>query len=448
VNNPSTPTRDRHWIEARSFLQTHFKVGDRILAPGNFFPDDSSNFYNYTTSDWAEVTAFDWVVVHKGLTQKINETFLQAVFNQLKPTFVNEVFVIFSNSDTLSAIPPDTLHLVALYQRIKASPPKSLRQWLDALNPIAIIDQLQIMVTRLKSLEASIQQLERIQLVSRLPLDGKVIALLSLSTFTRLCRTATRTLYIGNDTLLCTILGKYYLYADSRDRGIVAHLAMSGYWEPNITLAVARILQPDWFCVDVGANHGYYALLMASVVRDRGRVVAIEPNPHLAQLIQQTIRINGLKDCTTVLTNAVSDQTGQIVQLVVPSSYTGNASIVADYGTCASNQTFSVETITIDQLTQDWERVDFIKIDVEGAEELTWRGMRQTLRKHPNIKLLLEFGAARYPNPRAFLEEIQAEGFVLRHVADRGNLESLSIDQYLSDRPDSHWDLLLMRSEK
>jgi FkbM family methyltransferase len=443
-----TAPTDRYWLDAKTFLNAHLKPGDRILAPGNFFTTEFSNLYTYEYSHLATVEQFQWILIHKGLTDKLKPTFLHKTLEKDTPIFANEVFVIFAAASSLpriAATDPNLANLAAILTL-----PPNLRRQYPIANPLKrslsqLLSPLQQIFHRLTQLEQQVERIERQQTVRPPMLTGKAIAPLSLPIFTNLCRAASKTVYIGQDTLLCTVLGRYLMYADSRDVGIVAHLCMNGYWEPGISLAVSRVIQPDWHCLDVGANHGYYALLMASMVKTAGKVVAIEPNPHLAQLIRQTMHVNGLKDCVTVLANAVSDQAQQTVTLSMPPGYTGNATIVTDYGTPETNESFTVQTLTIDELTQNWQHVDFIKIDVEGAEAAVWRGMQATIRNNPQLVLLLEFGASRYADSRGFLEEIVAAGFVLHHVTPQGELEHLTIDQCLRDRPGTHWDLFLSR---
>ena len=86
----------------------------------------------------------------------------------------------------------------------------------------------------------------------------------------RMCQTAR----LSDDQLICRVLGKYIMYVDPRDRGITPHLALNGFWEAWVTVALARLIQPGWRCVDVGANVGYFTLLMADAVGPDGRVAA------------------------------------------------------------------------------------------------------------------------------------------------------------------------------
>jgi FkbM family methyltransferase len=175
-----------------------------------------------------------------------------------------------------------------------------------------------------------------------------------------------------------------------------------------------------------------------------GRVVALEPNQRLAEMVRKTLEVNGFNDRAVAMANAVSSQSGEIVKLMIPPGHTGHASIKQTAN--ATDEVMEVETVTIDQLTAEWSQVDLIKIDVEGAEEAVWRGMQETVRRNKDIIIVLEFGANRYPNPKAFLEEIVAEGFILRYIDYDTYPKELTIEECLSDRPDSYWDLYLSRS--
>jgi FkbM family methyltransferase len=164
----------------------------------------------------------------------------------------------------------------------------------------------------------------------------------------------------------------------------------------------------------------------------------------LAELVRRTLELNGFNDRALTLAKAVSDQPGQIVQLVVPQGNTGHASI-RDHAS-ATDEIMEVETVSVDQLTAEWPQVDFIKIDVEGAEEAVWQGMRETIRRNKDIVIVLEFGPTRYVNPKAFLEAILAEGFILRYIDYDTQPKEISIDRCLSERQSDYWDLFLSRS--
>jgi FkbM family methyltransferase len=255
-------------------------------------------------------------------------------------------------------------------------------------------------------------------------------------------REHSRSLYLGEQTVLCRVLGKYLMYADSQETGITPHLAMDGYWESWITLALARTVRPGWHCLDVGANHGYYTLVLADGAGPNGRVVPVEPTPRLAELLRQTLDVNGFPH-VEVVAKAASDSDGRTLQLVVPPRRSMNARLsdVVEGGA----EAVAVESVTIDSLTRDWTRVDLIKIDVEGAEEQVWRGMRETIARHRHLVVVLEFNVERYDDPRRFVGEIESAGFEVRYIDIDAEAKRVTPDELLGRQVGQDWMLYLTR---
>lgn len=243
--------------------------------------------------------------------------------------------------------------------------------------------------------------------------------------------------------MLCRVLGKYLMYADSQETGITPHLCLDGYWESWITVALARTLRRGWHCLDVGANHGYYTLIMADAVGPEGHVVPVEPTPRLADLLRQTLDVNGFPH-VAVAQEAASDEDGKTLQLVVPARRSLNARLSEVAG--PTDATVGVRSVTIDTLTRDWPRVDLIKIDVEGAEEDVWAGMQRTISRNPDLVLILELNVARYDDPRGFLGAIESAGFSLRYIDVDAEIKDVSIDQLLTRQVGEDWMLYLVRS--
>lgn len=255
-------------------------------------------------------------------------------------------------------------------------------------------------------------------------------------------REHSRALYLGEQTVLCRVLGKYLVYADAQETGITPHLALDGYWESWITLVLARTVRPGWHCLDVGANHGYYTLVMADAAGPEGRVVPVEPTPRLVELLRQTLDVNGFPD-VDVVAKAASDSDGEALQLVIPARRSMNASLRAEVGD--SDEAVRVESVTIDSITRDWPRVDLIKIDVEGAEESVWQGMQRTIADHAGIVVLLELNVARYDDPRGFLSVIEEAGFRLRYIDTDADVKDASVEELLRRQVGQDWMLYLAR---
>jgi FkbM family methyltransferase len=256
-------------------------------------------------------------------------------------------------------------------------------------------------------------------------------------------RQESRALYLGDQTVLCRVLGKYLVYADAQETGITPHLAMDGYWESWITLALARLLRPGWHCLDVGANHGYYTLVMADGVGPDGRVVPVEPTPRLAELLRETLDVNGFPG-VAVVQKAASASDGDSLQLVIPPHRSLNARLSENAG--PNDTVVEVESVTIDALTADWPHVDLIKIDVEGAEEAVWEGMQRTVADNPGLFVILELNVDRYADARAFLASIEGAGFALRYIDVDGAAKAVTVDELLGQQVGQDWMLFLARN--
>jgi FkbM family methyltransferase len=437
-------SEDKYWSDAEKFLRRHVKSGETLMAPVRL-KKEFEQVSPYSFSHSSEVSFFDWMLIHKGMVEKFHRPFLLSAIATFKPVFANEVFVILAKQEQGTIASPT--HLKPFLDQLNPAP-KDDRSWLRGVKNLffqdsSVSQKLDLALKRIASLDAQVKQLEkRVEGKTKIA-NGKTIATLSNAEFVRLCRAASQAVYVGNETILCRVLSRYLMYVDSQDISLAPHLSLNGYWEPSVTYAFARSIQPGWNCIDVGANHGYFSLLMAGIVGTTGKVLALEPNTNLVQMLQRTIIVNGLTETIAVSSLAASDTNGESVTLAVPRGQIGGASIARRVG--AGDDAIDTETVTIDRLTADWEHVDFIKIDTEGAEEAVWRGMRQTLQRNPNIVIVLEFGATRYPDGKAFLQEILNEGFILRAIDGSAEHRLLTIEECMTERGEQHWDLYLSR---
>jgi len=214
-------------------------------------------------------------------------------------------------------------------------------------------------------------------------------------------------------TLLCRALGRYRLLVDGRDRGIAPHLLLDGYWEiysTHFLLNQARRGQVAW---DVGANIGYFTVLLADLVGPEGQVLAVEPHPHLAALCRRSLAMNGFQPRARVECVAASDRRSTLRLRDNSADPKNNHLIAPDAPRDAVLREIAVPGVPLDDLG---ERVDVLKIDVEGAEEAVWHGMQRLLGRSPGATMLMEFNAARCADAAALLRDI-AGRFPLRELA-------------------------------
>lgn len=152
-----------------------------------------------------------------------------------------------------------------------------------------------------------------------------------------------------------------------------------------------RFLSIGDVVIDGGANQGVFTTAFASYVGPTGRVVAIEPMPYAVERVKQNAALNDCGHIVDVTERALSD-VAETVTLDL-SHGVGAASITNDYG---GSETAEVETIAIDALVAEkgLDRVDFIKLDIEGAELKALRGAEKTLRQHmPTICMEISTGS-------------------------------------------------------
>lgn len=229
----------------------------------------------------------------------------------------------------------------------------------------------------------------------------------------RRARALAQPLYLGDRLALCRVLGRYKLYVDTRDVGFGAHVLLDGCWEAWLTVFMARRLRPGMAAVDVGANHGYYTLLFADLVGPAGMVAAVEPNPHLCRLLRRSVEVNGFGDRLTILEQAASAGQAGDAFLHIPEDEPKNARVVGPE--MAGPGSIPISAASLDHSLAGWPRVDFVKIDVEGAEEATIDGMAAILeRDRPD--LVLEFNAGRCADPAGLLERLAALYGALRFI--------------------------------
>ena len=239
--------------------------------------------------------------------------------------------------------------------------------------------------------------------------------------------------YLGNHTALVRVLGRYKLYVDTRDRGFGSHVLLDGFWEIWLTLFCARNVKRGMTAIDVGANFGYYSLLLAELVGTRGELIAVEPNPHAADFLRRSVELNGLLGRTRIETSALGATISGEASLYVPHSEPKNAQIVSEMFQPRPQDgvLIKVPVTTLDGMSAACSRVDFIKIDAEGAEEVILEGMAETIARHKPM-LVVEFNPARYADASGFLERLAGIYGAMRRLDFSGEAVPITSQDLLS----------------
>ncbi len=167
-------------------------------------------------------------------------------------------------------------------------------------------------------------------------------------------------------------------------------LYVCGSFEPNEFAFLDRVLRPGMIFIDVGANDGYYTLFAARRVGSTGRVVAVEPSSRERVNLKRNIARNRL-DNVTVVPAALASACGVADLCLAQGVHAGHNTLgkFAHDGVQA-DRLQRVDVATLDKVAADLrlEGIDFIKIDVEGAEASVIDGAHHVLSTMRPIILL------------------------------------------------------------
>ena len=144
-------------------------------------------------------------------------------------------------------------------------------------------------------------------------------------------------------------------------------LLTEGKYDPGTSSAILHYLRAGMTFMDVGANEGYFSVLAAAVIGPSGRIVSVEPQTRLQEVLRENLRLNGISNATIVAA-AISDQEGTALLHVSPDVDTGATGLQLEYKYKVPTQQTS--TITLHQL---FDRAavhtcDVMKMDIESFE--------------------------------------------------------------------------------
>lgn len=185
-----------------------------------------------------------------------------------------------------------------------------------------------------------------------------------------------------------------------------------------------RVLRPGQIVLDIGANAGAFAITAARCVGPEGRVFAFEPGLSELELLRRNLALNELTS-VTVVPKAVSDTSGT-TRFAVSRDGAMSSLAVTRHPLQRIDSWREVETTSVDEFVaaNQLQTVNFLKVDVEGAERLALAGARDLLTSGGAVVVLFEasdlnavgFGYT----VEAFLGELRALGLELYYLGDSG----------------------------
>jgi len=171
---------------------------------------------------------------------------------------------------------------------------------------------------------------------------------------------------------------------------------------------LAQSCKPGAVIIDIGAHIGLFSVIASQVTGKGGKVYAFEPAPSTYELLQKTLAINHTDPVIETFQKAVGRETGKIT-FFISDDKADNSNSLVDYKDDRRLHGIDIDVISIDAFVKEKKinRLDFIKIDVEGAEYDTLRGAVETMNDLKPVCIV-----AIHPEP------IKAKGDRLEDIYD------------------------------
>jgi FkbM family methyltransferase len=211
------------------------------------------------------------------------------------------------------------------------------------------------------------------------------------------------------------------------DYGVGQTLALYGEYSEGEVALFRNLVKPGDWVVSAGGNIGVHLIPLSRMVGDVGRVITFEPQATLRGILDENLRVNGCRN-VEVHPYALAREGGEVFMPVVNYSMPNNFGGLGLVGEEIERE--SVRAVSLDALKL--ERLDFLMLDVEGAEEDALRGARATIDRHrPRLYVEIDKEDKREPLLHFMTDELRYEVlFHLPYVFNRDNFAGNPVNHF------------------
>lgn len=186
--------------------------------------------------------------------------------------------------------------------------------------------------------------------------------------------------YLKNDYVV--VLGNK-MYLDKED---ALELSLNKIYEPVETDLIHSIVKEGDIVVDIGAHIGYYTLILSKLVGEYGKVFAFEPDVFNFELLSKNVELNNCKN-VILMHAAVTDKSEKVKLFITDASSNPNINNNSD-----SVDYYVIDGVSLDDYFKTLDKpINFMKMDIEGAEYNVLLGATDILSKNPDMSIISEF---------------------------------------------------------
>jgi FkbM family methyltransferase len=234
------------------------------------------------------------------------------------------------------------------------------------------------------------------------------------------------------------LTGKYDLcYYIDPSSALDRHIIVNGILDDWIATHLKDLVRPTATILDIGANAGLLAVPFAKIHVPQGTVIAFEPNNDVLKQMRVNVALNDLSNVVIESIALQDDPSMTKIRFNIREALDGDGLLNKGISTIQSialhsQGASSVTASTVDQYvrTKKVKRVDFIKIDVEGAEYRVLKGSLETIKRdrpiiHYEFSIVLD-ELTKSDNSSQTFELLAELGYVQYLIKEEKSLERVS----------------------
>lgn len=224
-------------------------------------------------------------------------------------------------------------------------------------------------------------------------------------------------------------INEHKMFLDKNDS---MSLSINRWYEPYQTNLAAKYIKTGDTVLDLGANIGYYTLLFAKLVGSTGMVYAFEPEKTNFDVLLKNCALNGYQN--VVAENKAISDTNTPLTFYLSKDNSGDNRLFGDE---TSEKAVSVPAVKLDDYFSNANLpINFIKMDIQGAEGRAFQGMKTLMSKTNRLVVFCEFwpyGLAKTgQDPEAFLQLVANYGFTIKEISEKvKSTLNISVEQLL-----------------